>query len=172
MTFKPMPPADYLRRIFNYDPETGILYWNYREDVPKATNTRFAGCIAGSYDKGYLTVRLNNVLYMVHRVAFVIYHGDILGIEDEIDHEDLNGCNNKIRNMRKATDTDNNANKDMQVNNTSGSKSIDQLPSEKWRARIAGLHLGCYDTIQEATEAYGQAAETLYGKFGRLSLLP
>lgn len=172
MIIRPMPKAKYLRAVFTYCPESGCLYWNWREDVPNKVNGRFAGKEAGSLDRGYLTVRLNGVLYFVHRIIYVILHGDCLTIEDEIDHKDLCGVNNRPNNLRKSTRSNNCANRELQSNNTSGSKSIDILPNRKYRARICSTHIGVFDTLEEATKAYGEAAKKRFGEFGRQSSLP
>lgn len=168
-SYRPMPSAEYLRRIFTYDESTGNLYWKHRDDVPSWTNTRFAGKLAGSYDRGYLTVRLNNKLFFVHRIAFVIYHGDILSPDDQLDHADLNKSNNRIDNLRIATQSQNNTNRDKQSNSLAELKCIDQLPSGGYRVRVAGKHIGCYVSLETATIAYNNAATEIYGEFGRLT---
>lgn len=171
MTPNELPPAEYLRATFSYCMLSGRLYWRERTDVPKATNTRFAGAVVGTPNSNGLTVRLNNKSYAVHRIIYVMLHGNVLTIEDEIDHKDLDNINNRGYNIRKASNSENGANKEKQSNNTSGSKSIDQLPGGRFRARIAGYHVGVFDSIEEATFAYKDAAERIYGEFGRASLL-
>ncbi len=99
-------------------------------------------------------------------------YGDCLSADDEIDHADLNGYNNVITNIRKANHSENKANKLYQVNNSSGGKGIDQLPGGSWRVRLARVHVGCYNSFEEAALAYEKAASVTFGEFGRVSLRP
>jgi len=167
-----LPSAEDLRKVFTYNPDTGKLYWNIRNDVPKYVNTRFAGMEAGSPFSGRLQVRLNGISYLVHRIIWVIMLGDVLNPKDDIDHKDLNGFNNEWNNLRIATRSQNIANRNMQINNDFGIKCIDKLPGGSYRVRIAGVHLCCCTTIEEAVEVYNIAATKLYGEYGRLILLP
>lgn len=166
--YRPMPSAEYLHQIFTYDEDTGKLYWKHRNDVPAWINTRFAGKLVGSFDRGYLTVRLNNKLFFVHRIVFVMHYGDVLGPDDQLDHADLDRANNKIDNLRIATQSQNNTNRNKQSNSTAELKCIDQLPSGGYRVRVAGRHIGCYVSLETAAAAYNKAAYKIFGEFGRL----
>lgn len=144
-----------------------MLRWNYRADVPKEVNTRFAGVVVGYRSLTGLQVRYNGTLYMVHRLIYVIIYGDCLGVEDEVDHADLNNYNNRPNNLRKATRTQNMANREAQRNSKTGIKGVGLLPNGTWRVRIDNTHLGCFKTKEEAAAVYRAAATQIYGKFGR-----
>lgn len=45
----------------------------------------------------------------------------------------------------------------IRADNTSGFPGVRQLPHGKWRARFSTKHLGCFDTPEEAHEAYLKA---------------
>ena len=74
-----------------------------------------------------------------------------------VDHIDNNKLNYNISNLRWATHTENNINKSMQSDNSSGHKGVYWNKKLcKWQAYISidgiKIHLGLYDTIEEATQ--------------------
>ena len=89
-----------------------------------------------------------------------------------IDHENLNSLDNRKDNLRLATPQQNGRNRGPQKNNSSGFKGVDK-PNHtwRWRARIKSdsghIHLGYFDTKEEAAQAYRQAADKLHGEFAR-----
>ncbi len=134
---KPLTSA-YLRSILNYDPETGIWTWKWRDDVRPQDNKRFAGKETGKSIKGgegYKRIVINRKLYASHRLAFLY----MLGAEPigDIDHEDTNRANCKWNNLRPATRSQNNANRSVQSENKSGFKWVSYDAARKtWRDAI------------------------------------
>ena len=102
MKFKPLPPLEELKEHFDYNPDTGVIIWK------KTTNQR----IKVGQEAGWLNVKTKNLVYRnikfkhghykAHRLAYYMYHG-IDPRNNDIDHEDRNGLNNKINNLRLAT---------------------------------------------------------------------
>ena len=87
-----------------------------------------------------------------------------------IDHIDNDKENNNIENLRFATHQENNRNKKIAKNNTSGVKGITfSKASNKWHARISidGLkvHLGYFDNIEDAKAARITAVKKAFGEF-------
>lgn len=165
------PSTEYLRAIFTYCPKSGTLRWNYRHDVGDNVNSRFEGKEAGSFSRNGLVIRINDISYSVHRIIYMMITGEELVEGEEIDHMDGNSFNNRWNNLRKATRLQNCVNRGVQINSLTGMKGIGLLPGGKYRARINGSHLGCFDTMEEAVEAYNKATVQIYGEFGRLSSL-
>jgi len=99
-------------------------------------------------------------------------HREIMNtpVEMDTDHRDGNGLNNQRRNLRVCTNTQNQANKSKQTNNTSGYKGV-FWNNEKWQARICvegkKIHLGHFSNVEDAARAYDSAAKNLYGEYAR-----
>lgn len=164
--------AEYVRSVLDYNPETGIFLWKYRYDVSQSCNTRWAGKKAGCWSEGYLLIRLNDVLFQAHRLAWLIVTGEWPNFE--IDHRDLNSSNNKFKNLREATKIQNLCNKRAYKTNTSGYKGVSFYKARKmWRADInvnkKQKHLGVFKNKEDAYSAYCEASKKYHGEFGRVA---
>jgi hypothetical protein len=104
--------------------------------------------------------------------------------DQQVDHRDGDGLNNRRNNLRSTTHALNQANR-RRVRSKSGFKGVcwGQLASGKllpWRAYIQvdgrQRHLGRYATAEEAARAYDRAAREAFGEFActnaDLGLLP
>jgi hypothetical protein len=173
---KENPSIGHLIECFNYDPMTGRLSWRERpvthfkdEHSWRVTNCKYAGKeIAGADEKGYLRVPIHGKNYRVHRVCFAIYHGR--WPDKQVDHIDGDKANNKIGNLREATNSQNQMNRGAAVNNTSGYKGVHfNKAAKKWHAQIRkkgkNIYLGVFDDPHDAYLAYCQAADKIHGQF-------
>lgn len=107
-------------------------------------------------------------------------HNFIAGHKDGhiVDHEDGDGLNNRRSNLRHATHAQNQFNKCINKNNTSGFKGVSYAAHapgvKKWRAAITCnrqyISLGYHLTPELAAAAYDGAAERLFGEFARKNL--
>ena len=75
--------------------------------------------------------------------------------------------------MRDANNQQNSANKRVLANNILGVKNVRRTDEGRFRSTIyvdsAPIHLGIFDTIEEASAAYAKAARKHFGKFARTS---
>ena len=169
---KPRLTQNYLKSILSYDPETGVFTWKERSDVPKESNSRFAGKEAGSKRKGgntsYIYIMINFNLYLAHRLAWLYMTGE--WPHEDTDHIDGNGLNNRFKNLRLATRGQNKANSRVRKDNKLGVKGVDRY-GNKYRARIRIngrlTYLGYFNTAQEASAAYEKAARVYFGEFAK-----
>ncbi|WP_410000336.1 HNH endonuclease [Halomonas sp. I1] len=154
------------RALIDYNPSTGELRWKARPESMFAGkkkgcctrwNNRYAGKIAGSAAERsnglcYWAVRINDKLYLAHRVAWLILYGQ--WPSDKIDHLDGDGLNNRIDNFREATQKDNMQNQCLRQTSSTGVCGVswrDDLG--KWRAYLRKKHLGTFDTLLDAVAA-------------------
>lgn len=163
-----------LRELFKYDPISGDLGWKPRprkmfkkEGTYKAWNSRFAGKLTGtSTDKdGYLMTSINSTNYRVHRVCWALYYGK--WPSGVIDHINGDIQDNSIRNLRDTSNEENQKNRKIGKNNTSGVLGVSWHKGDsKWMARIwvdkQSKYLGSFTDKQDAI-AVRKAAELEYG---------
>ena len=104
----------------------------------------------------------------------ILMHRQIVGCgdDDDVDHWDKNGLNNRRHNLRPCSESQNAANRGPSKNNTSGYKGVfGHSTGGQWRAQITieGVkkHLGLFRTAQDAAVAYDKAANDHFGEFAR-----
>ena len=161
--------ADYLKTRLIYDPETGEFVWKYCGHKGNQWNSMCAGKTAGTFSTlGYGVIRIDNIVYLSHRLAWLYMTGE--WPTHEIDHIDHDPGNNRYANLRPATRKNNGRNRKLSKNNAIGIKGVCRIPrSGKWQATITvngkHKHLGSFCTPEEAGEAYAEAARKFFGEF-------
>jgi hypothetical protein len=153
-----------LKEYLIYDSNTGVFTRRI-----SSSNRVKAGDIAGSLtDTGYLRIRVQNVTYKAHRLAWLYVYGEFPA--ENIDHVNTIRTDNRICNLRAASFSDNNHNQSLRSNNTSGYKGVSwNSQFSKWVAKI-GIEgkrkfIGFFETPEEAYKAYCLAAISNYGEF-------
>jgi hypothetical protein len=156
-----------LRELLDYNSTTGEFRWRNRDG-----NGARLGPSAGSVNSSgeYRSIKINGRMYREHQLAWFYMKGR--WGRPMIDHRDGDGTNNRWNNLRRATMSQNAANRRRPRHNTSGYKGVYICcKSGKWRACIGKdgetIQLGRFETAQEAHEAYLKAARKLFGKFAR-----
>lgn len=96
-----------------------------------------------------------------------------------IDHIDRNGLNNQRSNLRQATKSQNQWNRGIDKNNSSGYKGVSGIyrkNSTSYRAYIKIknklIRLGHYQTPEEAALVYNEAARKYHGEFAFQNTVP
>lgn len=148
-----------LKELFRYDPETGDFFYKTNR------GSRVVGAKAGTMSNGYLVIRVDCILYRAHRLAWLYIHGE--WPPDQIDHRNLVRSENKLNNLRPATDLQNRGNLSKRRNNTSGFKGVtycdEQGRRRRWQAQITVnyklMNLGRFFTREEAHAAYCRGSQ-------------
>ena len=150
-----------LRELLHYDPETGVFTWL------KVRAPHKVGSVAGTRSKpGYIYITINQRSYAAHRLVWLYVHG--VFPKHQIDHRDGDQGNNRIVNLREATNSQNHQNVTASRNGSSGGYlgvTYDRARG-KWQAQIKqeGKYrfLGRHATPEAAFIAYCEAKATFH----------
>ena len=157
--------AELARSLFTYEPDTGVLRWRVRTHQKNQV-----GDVAGTVTKlGYVRVMYKQRCYMGHRVAWAVHHG--VWPEKQVDHRNRRRGDNRIANLRLATQAQNARNASAPRDGVSGVRGVQFLASKGgvWRSvvRTGGktYYFGHHHTFEAAVEARRRGAQDLYGEF-------
>lgn len=170
--------ASELRRLIDYDPETGIFVWKMR-NVPddflssrlcNSWNTNFSGKQAGcrktdDYGNSYTFINVKGHIMNASRYAWLHHYGSLP--DNQIDHINGDGNDNRISNLRDVTPAENMKNRSRYRSNRSGITGVYyDKGNQRWRAQIRVnsrcIYLGCFRLFDDALKAR-QAAEQTHG---------
>ena len=152
-----------LQQTLNYNPDTGIFTWaNDSKRVKAGTK---AGTIT---NQGYVRIKILDKVYMAHRLAWLYVYGVMPS--EQIDHINHDKANNRIENLREATNQQNQFNKPKSKYSKSNYKGISfHKKSNKWLAQIninkVNTYLGIFDTEEEAALAYQNKSKEIHKEF-------
>jgi hypothetical protein len=174
------PSIDLVSQCFIY--QDGKLFW--RTDRPREHfktdrawrifNARFAGKEAGSLrfyqhaNEERWAVGLSYKLILRSILVWAFFHHQWPTLD--IDHKDHNPLNDRIENLRPATESQNAGNMVRPSNNTSGHKGVYwDYANSRWRAKIQvngkTIHIGRFNTKEEAYAARCREAKKYFGDF-------
>jgi HNH endonuclease len=161
MTETPLT-AKRLREVLDYNPETGIFMWKEKSQGRptnrpagnKSKNIVRIGIKTGSHTKKYLA----------HRLAWLYTHSE--WPTNCIDHINGDSNDNRICNLREATQAENMQNEvRIRKNNTTGFHGVSRF-QERFQATITKnykkIHLGFYPNPELAHAAYLKAKAELH----------
>lgn len=158
-----MITKDFLLEHFKY--ENGELYWRLYDGFGSVYYLK-----AGHLRKNkYTTISINKKKYALHRLIFMMHHGYL---PEKVDHIDCNPLNNKIENLRAATSSENQYNRRLNKNNTSGYKSVYWHKREsKWRVQMKInnklKYFGSYKDLDLAILVAQEARNKYHKEFAR-----
>lgn len=141
----------------------GKIYWK------KQISRVQAGAMAGAMVNGRLRVSYKGKSYGVHRIVYLMHNGSVPEI---IDHIDGNPLNNRIENLREATQLQNMWNQKIKSTNKTGVKGV------HWNKRIKKYYAACmvngtthqigkFDKLEDAKVAVETFRAKHHGDFAR-----
>ena len=154
-----------LLELLDYNPEEGGFYWRTTKGS-KAVKGSKAGTRSPS---GYFQIGVDGKVYLRARMVWFYVHGR--WPEHQIDHKNLIIHDDRLSNLREATQSQNNANKG---NERSLPKGVSFDPrSGFYYAKIKkngkSKFLGCFKCPTRAHEAYCNEATKQFGEFARFA---
>lgn len=164
-----LPSRELLLQLLRYEPETGKLFWRYREPSSFAVagdkgrewkqtwwNSKYAGKEAFKKIRqdGYRRSTLEGRSFYAHRLTWKMHYGNDPA---HIDHINGDRADNRIENLRSVAPADNNKNMGKSRRNNSGIVGVSQIPCGRWSACIVVhgrfIWLGSHATKEEAVRA-------------------
>lgn len=117
--------------------------------------------------KGYAIGKIDRKMLLMHRL--ILNPGN-----NQTDHINGDKLDNRKENLRMCTNAQNQMNKGLQSNNTSGYRGVYwNKARNRWGAVIKlngkQKHLGQHRKIEEAALAYNKSAKELFGEFAYLN---
>ena len=156
-----MITQEILKQSLFYDPETGLF--------TRIGNSRLNACglVGTVQNKGYRAISVRSKLYRAHRLAWLYVYGEFP--TDQIDHINGNRDDNRIANLRVVNSHQNACNKRSPAGSNPhiGVTKKKRRNQFRWCARIMvnkkAKHLGYFNTVEEAKNAYILAKAQLHG---------
>lgn len=150
--------------LFEY--KEGIIYWKLNtgrvDKIGKQAGTKKLN--------GYMQVQIKGKIYLQHRIIFLMHYGFMPTM---VDHRDRNRSNNKIENLREATPRQNQANRKIGKNNTTGFLGVSYCKVNK--KFVAGMkhngkhvNFGLFKTAEQASEVYKKESFKRFKEFANV----
>ena len=152
------------RERISYNPETGAFVWCKENNFHK----RLTGKPAGTIREGYLVIKLNNIGYFAHRIAWFLMTGEQPNVIDHINGDKLD---NRFCNIRNVDFSANAKNHGKKINGPGLPCGVRKLPSGRFQARLKCdnklVSIGTFATVEEAEQAYKNERAIKFKQYNR-----
>ncbi len=158
------PTQERLKEVFDYFPETGIFI---RKPKPGKRNIQTGRKVGTIHEDGYEYFGVDYKIYLAHRLAWLYMTGEV---PDYLDHKNGIKSDNRFKNLRLATQAQNQLNHRKTCRNKSGIKGVCWVKRySRWvaQASLNGKYnwLGSFKTIEEAEACVRAFREIHHGEF-------
>lgn len=151
--------------LLDYDAATGVFTCKVARGGKAKAGGEVGAVTVAENGKSYRRIKISRRSYMAHRLAWLVITGEFP--DDQIDHINGNGLDNRAVNLRAVTNAENAKNYRKPVTNTSGVVGVYRRNAgAKWQVLI-GLngklkHIGIFDDFEKAV-AVRKEAERIHG---------
>lgn len=141
-----------LKELLHYDAPSGVFRWRVESHV-----ARRPWDVAGrKNEKGYTIIDIESRQFRAHRLAWLYVHGR--WPSDQLDHRNGDRSDNRLVNLRDATNKENHENFALSRGNTSGYRGVSwDKNRQKFTAKVVHhgktINVGRFDTAEEAGAA-------------------
>jgi len=141
---------------------------NYEDHDGKLFNKRLNRYNTTISSNGYYVFNLCRKTVYVHRIIWFLNKGSFP--KDMIDHIDHNRINNKISNLREATNAQNQWNVTKSIKNSTGYKNVSWKQKDKlYEVQIHDgtklRYCGCFKKLEDAIKCADENRKKLHGEF-------
>lgn len=150
-----------LRELLAYCPETGLFTW--RQVRGGKSPGDLAGSVCHAQGKSYIRIRLDDELIMAHRLVWLYVYG--VWPDDELDHEDGDGTNNRLLNLIPADRLQNNKNASLRKDSKTGIPGVNAMPNGKFQVTIRHRGVANYLGTAETLDAAARMRKVAQEKF-------
>lgn len=156
---------EYLQSILRFNESKGYFVW-----IVKPSRYVKIGDIAGCIDKMHFKIKINRKNYQASRLVWLYYDGKFP--KNKIRFIDDNSLNIRRENLMDLPQGQINLGRKSK-NLSTGIRGVYRSGKSKFKAYISlngsKEYLGTFNTSDEASDAYCDAAELRHGEFARLS---
>ena len=162
-----IPEAEFFHKRYSYDRETGEL-------ISLATGKPITRKSLNGYLSVYRHVNGKKIHIHVSRIIWVMEYGSI-PVDMEIDHIDMDKTNNRLKNLRLCTPSENCRNKKVKKKTSILPKGVTKdgrsIRKNPYVVTITGdekrHYIGRFKDEKSAAIAYNKASKKYHGQFGR-----
>jgi len=149
-----------LKELFHYSEDTGLF-----TRIKQVSGFKVGSKVGTTHKRGYIHIGVDRKYYKAHRLAWLYVYGSFP--ELNIDHINRDCSDNRISNLRLATQKQNCENISPRKDNTSGYRGVHwHEAAKKWRASISHnkqrMTVGMFDSKEEAGLAAKLKREELF----------
>ena len=163
------PTLEQLSALFTVDVSGGRMFWKHPpKHHPRLRGKEAGGVRPNHAGKKYWVIKIGKVAHKRARLIFLVARGHLP--TPCVDHINGDSLDDRIVNLREATVLQNAWNHKRRKRGSSLPMGVRTVTnSSRYQARLAVngkmIHLGCFDSVEQAATVYRQAREKHYGEF-------